>query len=180
MKQIDSGPFGIVCGVNRGNAIYCRGGITSRRRAGRNWIRVSGALVYISCGLYGHWGVNKARNIYFRYGVKPNRPQGTRWKRVPGKLNQIEAGPDGAVYGVNDNGDVYTRLGISKRNPIGGKWRRVGRNRLASISVGLGVLYGISTRGKPVAGDVRKFLGPKGLPRKPGTFSGSQCCSKAG
>ena len=170
LKQIDSGPFGMVCGVNRGNQIYCRRGITLSRPMGVNWINVPGRLMYISCGLYGHWGVNKAWNIYFRYGVKQNRPQGTKWKRVPGKLVQIESGPNGAVYGVNGDGVLYTRRGISKRNPIGGSWKRVGRTPLASISVGLGVLYAIDRSGKPVSGDVRKFLGPKGLPKKPGMF----------
>ena len=170
LKQIDSGPFGIVCGVNQGDQIYCRRGITPRRRAGQNWINVPGRLIYISCGLYGHWGVNKAWNIYFRYGVKQNRPQGTRWKHVPGKLVEIESGPNGAVYGVNLYGVLYTRRGISKRNPIGGSWRRVGKTPLASISVGLGVLYAVDKRGTPVSGEVRKFLGPKGLPIRPGTF----------
>ena len=170
LRQIDSGPFGIVCGVNRGNQIYCRRGITPRRRAGRSWINVPGRLMYISCGLYGHWGVNKAWNIYFRYGVKPSKPQGTRWKQVPGKLVQIESGPDGAVFGVNADGAVYTRRGISRRNPIGGSWRRIGKTPLASISVGLGDLYAIDKRGKAVAGDVRKFLGAKGIPRRPRKF----------
>lgn len=176
LKQIDSGPFGIVCGVNRGNRIYCRRGITPKRRTGINWINVPGSLMYISCGLYGHWGVNKAWNIYFRYGVKQNRPQGTKWKHIPGKLVQIESGPDGAVFGVNVYGSLYTRRGISRRSPIGGSWRRVGRTPLASISVGLGVLYAVNRRGRPVSGVVRKFLGPKGLPKKPGTFYYVNCC----
>lgn len=167
-KQIDSGPFGIVCGVNNGDRIYCRRGITPKRRTGVNWISVPGRLMYISCGLYGHWGVNKAWNIYFRYGVKKTRPQGTRWKHIPGKLVQIESGPDGAVYGVAVDGAVYTRRGISKRNPIGGSWKRMGRTPLASISVGLGVLFAVDKRGKPVSGDVRKFLGRKAIPKKPG------------
>ena len=176
LKQIDSGPFGIVCGVNGGDQIYCRGGISPKVRGGRNWINVPGRLMYISCGLYGHWGVNKAWKIYFRYGVKPTRPQGTRWKHVPGKLAQIESGPNGAVYGVNIDGTLFTRRGISKRNPIGGSWRRVGRTPLASISVGLGVIYAIDRKSRPVFGEVRKFLGPKGLPRKPGmyNYNGSQ------
>lgn len=75
-KQVDSGPFGIVCAVNDRDQIFCRGKITSNLRAGVNWIRVPGSLIYISCGLYGHWGVGKDDNVFFRYGVKPTEPQG--------------------------------------------------------------------------------------------------------
>lgn len=168
LKQIDSGPFGIVCGVNSGNNIYCRRGISSRRRYGVNWIRVPGKLTYISCGQYGHWGVNKGRNIYFRQGVRRNRPQGTRWKRIPGKLVQIESGPDGAVWGVNVLGRLYTRLGITRRKPTGTTWMAVGKKTLSSVSVGLGLVFGIDRKGRPFIGDVAKFLGKGGLPKKPG------------
>lgn len=93
---------------------------------------------------------------------------GTKWKRIPGKLVQIESGPDGAVFGINADGMVFTRDGVTRRTPVGGSWKRVGRTPLAGISVGLGILYGVDTRGRPVSGYARKFLGPKGLPRKPG------------
>ena len=167
LKQIDSGPLGIVCGVNTADNIYCRTGITTARRNGRSWTRVPGKLKYISCGALGHWGVNKANNIYFRYGVKPGRPQGTRWKHVGGKLHQIESGPDGAVWGVHLYSGVYTRLGISKRKPIGTKWKGFRKKKLVSISVGLGVLYGVDRKGKPYSAPARALVGKKGLPRKP-------------
>ena len=34
LKQIDSGPKGIVCGVNQGDSIYCRNGITDSNPSG--------------------------------------------------------------------------------------------------------------------------------------------------
>lgn len=168
LSQIDSGPFGRVCGVTPSGSIYCRLGISRKRRYGTRWIRVPGALIYISCGLYGHWGVNKAHSIYFRHKVSRKKPQGTKWQRVPGKLVQIESGPDGAVWGVNIRGIVYTRRGITKQNPVGTAWKPVGKKPMASISVGTGFVYAIGRRGAPFSGDVAKFLGAAGIPRKPG------------
>ena len=176
LKQIDSGPFGIVCGVNRHDSIYCRRGITRKRPAGNGWLSVPGKLMYISCGLYGHWGVNKNYQVYFRYGVRFGKPQGVRWKRVPGALIQIESGPDGAVWGTNMEGIVYTRRGISRRNRIGSSWRAIGKKRLATISVGLGYIFGIDHIGKPYIADAAKFVGRNGLPKKPS--KSSQCLSK--
>ena len=167
LKQIDSGPSGIVCGVNRNNYIYCRKGITPLRPGGSGWIKVSGILKYISCGALGHWGVNKNNDIYFRYGVNGRRPQGTKWKRVPGKLHQIESGPDGAVWGVNLINGVYTRLGISSGNPIGSRWKRFAKKKLVSISVGLGTLYGVDRKGVPYFAEASVLVGKTGLPKRP-------------
>ena len=170
LSQVDSGPYGIVCGVHHKFSIYCRTGISKRRPYGRKWTRVPGKLMYISCGLYGHWGVNKGQAIYFRRGVSRGRPQGTKWQRVPGKLVQIESGSNGAVFGVNIMGKVYTRLGITRRNPVGRRWKVVGKKKLSSISVGRGILYGIGRKGQALSGDPKKFLGKRAIPRKPCKF----------
>jgi hypothetical protein len=167
LKQIDSGPRGIVCGVNTADNIYCRTGIAPARLSGKGWKRVAGKLKYISCGALGHWGVNKKNDVYFRYGVNRARPQGTKWKRVPGKLHQIESGPDGAVWGVNRYTGVFTRLGISRRKPYGTRWKRFARKKLVSISVGLGVLFGVDRKGRPYSTPARALVGKKGLPRRP-------------
>ena len=167
LKQIDSGPPGIVCGVNRNDNIYCRRGITRLRPGGSGWTRVSGGLKYISCGAFGHWGVNKNNYIYFRYGVTSGRPQGTKWKRVPGRLHQIESGPDGAVWGVNLVTGVFTRLGITRSNPIGSRWKRFAKKKLVSISVGLGRLYGVDKKGKPYSAEASVLVGKTGLPKRP-------------
>jgi hypothetical protein len=95
--------------------------------------------------------------------VKYRKPQGQRWKHIPGSLVQIESGPDGAVWGVNMEGVVFTRLGLNRRNPIGSSWKAIGKKHLASISVGLGYVYGIDRLGKPYIADVAKFLGRKSM-----------------
>ena len=76
LMQIDSGPFGIVRGVNKANQIWCRTGIAWKNPKGRGWRRVPGGLKYVSVGEFGAWGVNKHDYIYFRYGVSRRRPQG--------------------------------------------------------------------------------------------------------
>ena len=90
MIQIDSGPCGIVYGVNRHHQIFCRTGISLRQPKGTGWVRVPGALKYVSCGVYGCWGVNRANQIWFRYGVNPNRCAGQRWQYISGSLSQLE------------------------------------------------------------------------------------------
>ena len=69
LKQIDSGPKGIVCGVNSNDDIYCRTGITDVKLDGLDWVKLEGSLKYISCGEYGHWGLNKNNIIFFREGI---------------------------------------------------------------------------------------------------------------
>ena len=88
--QIDSGPTGIVYGVNSAHSIFCRTGITASNLKGTGWKHVSGALKYVSCGKFGCWGVNTHNYIYFRTGVTPSKCQGDSWKRILGSLKQIE------------------------------------------------------------------------------------------
>ena len=90
LKQIDSGPAGILWGVNSKNNIYCRVGITTNYPKGTGWNKVTGKLKYTSCGPYGCWGVGFKNSIWFRYGVTPANCAGTSWKRIGGKLRQIE------------------------------------------------------------------------------------------
>lgn len=167
LKQIDSGPSRIVCGVNKDDYIYCRTGIIDSLPFGKRWVKLPGKLTYISCGQLGHWGVNKNNDIFFRYGVIAAKPQGTKWKHVLGKLHQIESGPDGAVWGVNLITGVFTRLGISPANPVGTKWKKFTKKKLASISVGLGTLYAVDKKGKSLSGEAKSFVGAHGLPKKP-------------
>jgi hypothetical protein len=88
--QIDSGPKGIVYGVNSGHSIYCRLGITTGNPKGTSWRHIPGGLKYVSCGSYGCWGTNRADDIYFRSGVTPARCEGVSWKKIPGKLSELE------------------------------------------------------------------------------------------
>ena len=146
LVQIDSGPRGIVCGVNGGNNIYCRLQIIGRVPYGRRWINVPGKVKYISCGDYGYWGVNKANHIFFRQGVSRSRPQGWRWIRIPGLLNQVEAGRYGQVAGVNKQGQMFVRTGVTQQRPQGRGWKRVqGIKSWLHTSVGRGYLYSVDS-----------------------------------
>lgn len=168
LKQIDSGPSRIVCGVNKLNDIYCRTGISPARASGSGWRKLDGKVKYISCGALGHWAVNLQNQVRFRQGVKPNKPQGTSWAPAGKiKVHQIESGPDGAVWAVHIYKGVYTRLGIKPASPIGTRWKRFPKKKLVSISVGLGTLYGIDRNGRSFTGEASSFVGRKGLPKKP-------------
>lgn len=90
LMQIDSGPTGIVYGVNSGHNIYCRKGISASNPKGTSWKWIPGALNYISCGKFGCWGVNKNNYIYFRTRVTASECEGLNWVHIPGLLKQIE------------------------------------------------------------------------------------------
>lgn len=146
LKQIDSGPKGIVCGVNSVDNIFCRLQISPKAPFGKRWIRIPGKLKYISCGGLGHWGVNKKNQVFFRLGVTRNRPQGLNWKRVSGSLVQVEAGKFGEVIGINAKGQMLARTGVTEQRPVGRSWKKVPGVRLFKhASVGPGVVFGIDS-----------------------------------
>lgn len=147
LKQIDSGPRGVVCGVNKYDNIYCRLQITSRTPSGKTWAKLPGKLKYISCGEYGQWGVNKANMIYFRVGYSRINPLGWTWKRIPGRLSQIEAGKYGQVWGVNSAGLLFVRTGVSEQRPWGKGWKRIKTKKsYKHVTVGIGAVFGVSRK----------------------------------
>ena len=79
LTQIDSGPFGIVWGVDRSQNVFCRTGITWGNPKGSGWRSVVGKLKYTSCGEFGCWGIRTIAgeiHIMFRYGVSRAKPEG--------------------------------------------------------------------------------------------------------
>ena len=140
LMQIDSGPKGVVCGVNGNMNIYCRVGITDQVPTGTKWTQISGSLKYISCGAFGCWGVSQSNEIYFTAAVSGPT---TQWTKIDGSLTQIEAGPKGEVWGVNANKELYTRIGVSQTSPSGLTWKKVGTKSYASVTIGMGKLYTI-------------------------------------
>ena len=72
LKQIDSGPKGVVCGVNNINKVFCRTGISDYNPEGFDWVELDRPelqINYISCGEYGHWAATKDSKIFFREGI---------------------------------------------------------------------------------------------------------------
>lgn len=126
LKQIDSGPSGIVYGVSADDKIWCRKGIDTLKPSGTGWTQVTsyGRLKYVSCGALGCWGVNSADQIWYRSGVTKQNCFGSAWYHIPGSLKQIEAGSAGDVYGINSAGNVYRRTGITELNPTGSDWEK--------------------------------------------------------
>ncbi|CAB4025803.1 Hypothetical predicted protein, partial [Paramuricea clavata] len=142
LKQIDSGPSGIVYGVNIHDQIYCRTGIEYGNPFGTGWKQVTsyGRLKYVSCGVLGCWGVNSTDGIWYRSGITKENCVGAKWHDIPGKLKQIEVGAAGDVYGINSAGNVYRRSGISELRPMGSGWQRIQENG-SHITTGLNGLY---------------------------------------
>lgn len=146
LKQIDSGPKGLVCGVSRLNKVFCRLQICRHAPYGKRWIYVSRPFTYISIGEYGYWTLNPAGQIYFRLGVSRSRPQGYNWKKIPGNLAQISAGQYGQVYGVNKQGKMYVRLGVTENRPYGASWKHLPSVKLwAQVSIGYSSIYTLDT-----------------------------------
>ena len=142
LKQIDSGPRGIVYGVNIYDQIFCRTGITSSTPFGTGWRQVTsyGRLKYVSCGVLGCWGVNSGNAIWYRSGVTKTNCVGIGWHHVSGSLKQIEVGSAGDVYGISPTGQVYRRTGITASRPMGSGWQKV-KGYGSHITTGLNGQY---------------------------------------
>ena len=75
LKQVDSGPQGIVLGVTKSNQVYCL--------SGNKWKIMNRRLKYISCGASlgstGCWGISPGDRVYYREGVTRKNCAGTSW-----------------------------------------------------------------------------------------------------
>lgn len=80
LKQIDSGPEGVVLGVTLNDVVYCRSGILPSKPLGTLWKRIHGCeLKYISCGRLGCWGVAPDGSVHYREGVTRHECRGKSW-----------------------------------------------------------------------------------------------------
>lgn len=173
--QVDSGPAGVVYGVNKDHKIYFREGILPSVPMGTDWREVPGRLKYVSCGLFGCWGVNKHNHVYFRNGVTSTKPLGSKWTRIedPVKLTQIEAGPGGIAAGLLPDGTVMIRTGVTRDVPYGEAWEKLDtfNTPVIHVTVALDKIYIITQHG-----DVYESLLEKSSDTKPPT--GSEGSSK--
>lgn len=76
LKQIDSGPYGVVYGTNSRSELYYRAGITDSDPKGTSWTPIQGHVNYISCGIYNCWGVNGVSKVFVRTEVSRQTPAG--------------------------------------------------------------------------------------------------------
>lgn len=137
LKQIDSGPFGIVYGVNQSNEIFCVNGITKISPRGKGLSHVGGyKFKHVSCGLYGCWAIKLDNSLSFRTGVTAINCVGRSWLHVHGYFLQLDSGSTGSVYAISTELELYTRLGICAAKPTGEKWMKVTEGRFTHVSVG--------------------------------------------
>ena len=102
LKQIDSGPFGIVYGVNQSNEIFCAKGITKISPRGKGLSHVGGyKSKHVSCGLYGCWAIKLDNSLAFRTGVTAKNCVGRSWLHVHGYFLQLDSGLTGSVYTIS-------------------------------------------------------------------------------
>ena len=91
LTHIDSGPRGIVYGLDRNYQIYCRTGISSDVREGTGWKMLPGLLTYVSCNVLGCYGVDAYNKVWYRHGVNAENCAGSTWIEIDGvSLMQIE------------------------------------------------------------------------------------------
>ena len=91
LTHVDSGPRGIVYGLDRNDRIYCRTGISSDVREGTGWKMLPGLLTYVSCNVLGCYGVDAHNQVWYRHGVNAENCAGSTWTVIDGvSLMQIE------------------------------------------------------------------------------------------
>ena len=123
MKQIDSGPEGIVVGVTESHEIYYRTGISNTNYVGKEWVKIDGSLMHVSCGASGCWGVDSAEHVYYIDGIFVQSCAGASLVAVDGKMNQVEVGVFADVYAINKHGNLYLRFGVTATNVFGTEWK---------------------------------------------------------
>ena len=123
LKQIDSGPVGIVLGVTESNEIYRRSGVINANHVGREWVKIDGSLSYVSCGGLGCWGVDSTGHVYYLEGVFQHGCAGATLISIDGLMKQIEVGAIGQVYAIDPSGNLHMRLEVSAQNVFGTKWK---------------------------------------------------------
>ena len=66
MKQIDSGPLGILCGITTKQTIDCRTGVSLTDPKGNGWSTIifKQNPKHISCGEYGCWVVTTDNKVW--------------------------------------------------------------------------------------------------------------------
>ena len=65
MKQVDSGPLGVLCGITVKNTIDCRTGVSLTDPKGNGWsaIPFEQKPKHISCGKFGCWVVARTNTV---------------------------------------------------------------------------------------------------------------------
>jgi hypothetical protein len=123
LKQIDSGPVGIVLGVTESNEVYQRSGVINSNRVGKKWVKIDARLSYVSCGALGCWGVDSTGHVYYIEGVLQDSCAGASMISIDGRMKQVEVGAIGDVYAINSHGNLHMRLGVSAQNVFGTSWK---------------------------------------------------------
>ncbi|XP_056133534.1 fish-egg lectin-like [Lampris incognitus] len=150
LKQIDAGGDTFVVGTTTSTLTYClrtSRAVTFNGAGSLSWSRLSGNMVYYSCGSLGCWGVTNRYRVYFTRTVSPTTCSNSGWSYISGvSMRMIEAGSDGKVFGVTTAGHIYERTGISSSRPYGTSWTRVSTCITARhVSYDLGKLWVVTT-----------------------------------
>jgi hypothetical protein len=124
-----------VWGVNAGNNIYFRAGITPQDTDGTGWTHVDGSLESIAVTGGIALGSNSQNDIWARGGIGPQSLIGAGWSKIDGSLTQVALGPNGEFAGCNAQDGVWWRTGASLQNPQGQGWQNLD-GALTCIAIG--------------------------------------------
>ena len=106
LKHVSVGEAG-VWGVNDGDEIYYRDGVTATAPSGNSWRKISGKLKQIDSGPNQIvYGVNTNDQIFCRTAIDPVKPFGTGWKQISGSLKYISCGALGC-WGINSRNSIF-------------------------------------------------------------------------
>ena len=149
LKQIDSGLFGIVYGVNVHNDVFCMAGITEAKPSGMEfqYVEIGHKFKYVSCGGFGCWAIKPDNSTSFRTAVTAENCMGNSWLNVDGNFIQLDSGLTGSVYAISHEHELYTRLGICAANPTGEKWAKMQEGKFKHVTVGYANLIALAENG---------------------------------
>ncbi|MFH1831260.1 MAG: tectonin domain-containing protein, partial [bacterium] len=141
-----------VWGVNVGNLLYFRSGVTKEVLTGTGWVNIAGpegkGIKYVSVSPKGQvWITTVTDEIYYRKGIAPANPTGTEWFQPEDR--SIVRGvkvvvSDDSIWHINSLGVIYVAI-TSDANPASLNWIKV-PGSLSDISVNKdGVVWGVNS-----------------------------------
>lgn len=150
LQQIDSGPAGVVYGIDENHDLLCRDGIKPGSPVGLLWTRIQGSYKHVTCGSKGCWALTTNKEVLYRFGIRPDFCKGKLWIPVPSpvKMKYIEAGSEGSLWAVSEAGEVWYRDGVDELHPYGQRWKKEGSGGgYNMVTVGLNGEYALKNSG---------------------------------
>ena len=156
LKKIESGPRGIVLGIESSGSVVHQLQYQNDLPTGLAWpvlILVEDnkgdKATDVSCGSYACWVITTSGSMLVGKGLTPEAKLDYKWETLPSdaQIADITSGFGGSVWGVSLLREVYKRHGVTALNPEGNVWQKENGVTFTAITTGLPGVFGLDDKG---------------------------------